>query len=413
MLHSSVCLIRTGLSYRIRFLSIEEYFVIQNFLLPEEIKDGWGYQTEKEALSYSQEGDEACHPFAASKHLTKIVIPFQERTYDNQIVPKSGQDVLDKLGSLSGEILLFLTHIKDLYWTDCESGRHVHIALHYEEDDEKFIACRRADSEDENEEITKYLKYRKVFDHAEMHAAEVSVVYKLNAQGKNINEMSHPTIWAYFPTLAMTHLPFLIHGSFETAVSPEKLMFPSDFNNDLLDVLGDLIADSMRDLTERKLITQAFLRNIILPSFKDESVHAAKLGLKEKITNVFLKHKLLPDQDGIYRSADELAVAVPFSLAGQRRSALWRESPVNERQRESEKQRGKVSWSALGSYCPTLFVWGLQENLTYIRDYPHEDMAKRKSAEILKLFLYISSKLKGSITKIRKIPRNIAKRQVF
>jgi len=309
--------------------SDEESFAIQNFLLPEEIKDGWDYQAEKEALSYSQEGDEACRPFAASKHLTKIVIPFQERTHDNQIVPKSGQDVLDKLGSLSGEILLFLTHIKDLYWTDCESGRHVHIALHCEEDDEKFITCRRADSENESEEITKYLKYRKVFDHAEMHTAEVSVVYKLNAQGKNINEMPHTPIWGYFPTLDMTYLPFLIHGSFETAVSREKLMFPSEFNNDLLDVLGDLIADSMRDLAERKLITQAFLRNIILPSFKDESVHVAKLGLKEKITNAFLKHKLLPDQDNIYRSADELAVVVPFSLARQRRSALWAESFEN------------------------------------------------------------------------------------
>ena len=309
--------------------SDEESFAIQNFLLPEEIKDGWDYRAEKEALSYSQGGDEACRPFAASKHLTKIVIPFQERTHDNQIVPKSGQDVLDKLGSLSGEILLFLTHIKDLYWTDCESGRHVHIALHCEEDDEKFITCRRADSENESEEITKYLKYRKVFDHAEMHTAEVSVVYKLNAQGKNINEMPHTPIWVYFPTLDMTYLPFLIHGSFETAVSREKLMFPSEFNNDLLDVLGDLIADSMRDLAERKLITQAFLRNIILPSFKDESVHVAKLGLKEKITNAFLKHKLLPDQDNIYRSADELAVVVPFSLARQRRSALWAESFEN------------------------------------------------------------------------------------
>jgi hypothetical protein len=308
--------------------SDDESFVIQNFLLSEEIKDGWDYQAEKEALSYSQEADEDYRPFVDSKHLTKIVIPFQERTHDNQIVPKSGQDVLDKLGSLSGEILLFLTHIKDLYWTDCESERHVHIALHYEEGDEKRITCRRADSENESEEITKYLKYRKVFDHAEMHAAEVSVVYKLNAQGKNINEMPHTPIWVYFPTLDMTYLPFLIHGSFETAVSREKLMFPSEFNNDLFGVLGDLIADSMRDLAERKLITQAFLRNIVLPSFKDGSVHVAKLGLKEKITNVFLKHKLLPDQDGIYRSPNELTIAVPFSLADQRKSLLWQESFV-------------------------------------------------------------------------------------
>ena len=50
--------------------------------------------------------------------------------------------------------------------------------------------------------------------------------------------------------------------------------------------------------------------------------------MKEKITNVFLKHKLLPDQDGIYRSPDELSIAVPFSLADQRKSLLWQESFV-------------------------------------------------------------------------------------
>ena len=34
----------------------------------------------------------------------------------------------------------------------------------------------------------------------------------------------------------------MIHGSFETAVSREKLMTPSTFNSDLFEKLGDLIA---------------------------------------------------------------------------------------------------------------------------------------------------------------------------
>ena len=47
--------------------------------------------------------------------------------------------------------------------------------------------------------------------------------------------MSHTDIWVYFPTRDNTDLPFLVHGSFETAVSREKLMTPSAFNDALFD----------------------------------------------------------------------------------------------------------------------------------------------------------------------------------
>ena len=80
-----------------------------------------------------------------------------------------------------------------------------------------------------------------------------------------------------------TDLPFLIHGSFETAVSREKLMTPSKFNDDLFDELGNLIADSLLELADRKMITQAFIRNIILVAFEDETNNGTILGLTEKI----------------------------------------------------------------------------------------------------------------------------------
>ena len=99
--------------------------------------------------------------------------------------------------------------------------------------------------------------------------AGVSVAYKLNSRADNINDVDGSSVWVYFPTRDETDLPFLIHGSFETAVSREKLMAPSSFNDDLFDELGDLIAESMLDLAERKLITQVFLRRSILGAFED------------------------------------------------------------------------------------------------------------------------------------------------
>ena len=132
------------------------------------------------------------------------------------------------------------------------------------------------------------MKFKRVFDHPEMDNAEVSVAYKLNSRADNINEVDGSSVWVYFPTRDETDLPFLIHGSFETAVSREKLMAPSSFNDDLFDELGDLIAESMLDLAERKLITQVFLRRSILGAFEDEEDNETIPGLKEKITDVII-----------------------------------------------------------------------------------------------------------------------------
>ena len=104
------------------------------------------------------------------------------------------------------------------------------------------------------------MKFKSVFNHPDMNNAEVSVAYKLNSRADNINEVDGSSVWVYFPTRDETDLPFLIHGSFETAVSREKLMAPSSFNNDLFDEFGDLIAESMCGFgAERKLITQSVL----------------------------------------------------------------------------------------------------------------------------------------------------------
>lgn len=73
-------------------------------------------------------------------------------------------------------------------------------------------------------------------------------------------------------------------------------MAPSSFNDDLFDELGDLIAESMLDLAERKLITQVFLRRSILGAFEDEEDNETIPGLKEKITDVIVENGLLPDK---------------------------------------------------------------------------------------------------------------------
>lgn len=291
--------------------SDDEAFRIGNYLLPIELEEKWNWHKEKSMLSYTLNSGDVVIPFDGSKHLTKFIIPFSKE--GNKGRPK---EVLQKLESLDLEILLFLSHIKKLFWIDKESGKHAMITIEGNKQDKNLKTCRIEGTDyGKNEKIANYLKFTKKFNHPKMSDAEVSIAYRLNNRFNNINEMSGTNIWVYFPTRDITELPFLIHGSFETAVSREKLMAPSEFNSDLFDKMGDLICESLIELRKRKLITQMFLRKVIIASFKDEAENHTIPGLREKITKVFLNENLLPDKNGNYKHTDEVSIAVPFGIA--------------------------------------------------------------------------------------------------
>lgn len=314
-------------TYQPEVYSDEEAFCIENYLLPVEMPEAWDYQTEKQKLSYEVTEGGKFTPFASSEHLTKFVIPFAKKKDDGSLVSVPGNEVLTKLEGLTGEILLFLTHIKLLYWVDKKTGKFAKIMLSETENDDRLITCKiEGNAYAGKEDISRYLKYKKVFDHPEMSNAEVSVAYKVNNRANNINEMAHTDIWVYFPTRDNTDLPFLVHGSFETAVSREKLMTPSAFNDVLFDELGNLIVESLEDLKNRKMITQVFIRRVLIAAFEDEENNNTIPGLKEKVSECFKQGAYLPDKDGGYSAVDEVVMAVPFGIADFFGSNLFAQS---------------------------------------------------------------------------------------
>lgn len=314
-------------TYQPEVYSDEEAFRIENYLLPVEMPGAWDYQTEKQKLSYEVTEGGRFTPFVSSEHLTKFVIPFAKKKDDGSLVSVPGNEVLTKLEGLTGEILLFLTHIKLLYWVDKKTGKFAKIMLSEAENDDRLITCRiEGSAYAGKEDISRYLKYKKVFDHPEMNNAEVSVAYKVNNRANNINEMAHTDIWVYFPTRDNTDLPFLVHGSFETAVSREKLMTPSAFNDALFDELGNLIVESLEDLKNRKMITQVFIRRVLIAAFKDEENNNTIPGLKAKVSKCFKQGEYLPDKDGRYSAVDEVVMAVPFGIADFFGSSLFAQS---------------------------------------------------------------------------------------
>lgn len=311
-------------TYQPEIYSDDEAFKITRYLLPVENTDNWNYEAEKKTITCKLGGGRSFMPFSNEKHLTKIIIPFLKYGKNGDLVSVPGDDVLKKLDELDGEILLFLSHIQSLYWINKENGKFAYITLDKDEKDSQMVTCRIEGTDyGEKEEITKYLKFTDKFDHPEMKGAEVSVAYKLNSRSDNINEVDESNVWVYFPTRDETDLPFLIHGSFETAVSREKLMTPSDFNSDLFDHLGDLIADSMDDLATRKLITQAFIRRVVMAAFEDEENNETIPGLKEKVTEKFLNAEILPCRTGEYMNPADMVLPVPFRMGDYRDKSLF------------------------------------------------------------------------------------------
>lgn len=305
--------------------SDEEAFRIRNYLLPEEIGSNWDYKYEmREGLNYSLNG-EAFMPFSSSEHLTKVVLPFQKREKTGEIHKIDGSDIVVKLKELEPEILLFLKHIKKLFWIDSSKNKYEKFIL-MDQDDPNLKICQLkgnvAPVNSKRYDDIYFYKYNKEVHHPKMGNAQVSLAFLTNSQQKSIQKIENPDIWVFFPTKDRTSLPCLLHGSFETAVSREKLMRPSEFNDVLLDAATALFADAVIDFMSRGLITQAFIRQILMTAFNDSTLP----GLKKSMTELFRNNRLLPVKGDKLVSIEEACVAVPFDLIDLSQNELFSDS---------------------------------------------------------------------------------------
>ncbi|MDE7430854.1 MAG: hypothetical protein K2N34_02920 [Lachnospiraceae bacterium] len=71
-------------------------------------------------------------------------------------------------------------------------------------------------------------------------------------------------------------------------------------------------------------------------------------------------------------------------------------TPIEDGNRRQEGV-GDGYWIALGEYCPQMDINGIEDNLEYIAHHPDEELAQQKSAEILKLMLLSTNKLRGKV----------------
>ena len=304
----------------------DEAFIIKNYLLPEELKSNWDYREEmRSGIEYWLDGSLHVIPFEKSKHLTKIELPFQRRLKTGEVIKSEGKDIIQKLSELEPEILLFLKSIKTLLWINIENSQFERFLL-MDQDDPHLVICQLngnvKGTEAKRYSDLYYLKYTKIVPHPKMKNAEISFAFRTNQQQKSVQKTENSKLWVYFPTHDSTGLPFIFHGSFETAVSREKIMRPSAFNDLLMRESQELMKTALMDLRERKIITQTFIRQILIPTFTEGNIP----GLEFAVTDLFRNNSLIPDGNGKYRFPDEVAVAVPFDLVDFQNKKLLSET---------------------------------------------------------------------------------------
>lgn len=311
--------------------SDDEAFRIKNYLLPEEIETDWQYQQQMLSdICYTLNGGEQFVPFLNSQHLTKVVLPFQKREKTGEIHRIDGSDIIIKLKALEPEILLFLASIKNLFWIDKTKNKYEKFSLFEQEDCNLKICQLKGNATPSTKRYSDlyYYKYKKRVVHSKMGNAEVSLAFLTNTQQKSIQKMENTDIWVYFPTKDKTSLPCLLHGSFETAVSREKLMRPSKFNAVLLNAAVELFAEAILDFKRRELISQNFIRQILMPAFNDETLPELKVA----ITKLFLDNELIPSRSGKLLSCSDVCVSVPFDMADLCKNKYLKDTFVRDKE---------------------------------------------------------------------------------
>lgn len=292
--------------------SDQEAFAIERYLLPVEISPG-DFPRDCEYRM----GDQVIRPFEKKERCTKFVLPFKTRLENAGIDPRN---IVKKLKGLETEILLFLKHVETLTWVDEMTGDHGEYKRVAEKEPSdgqssdfgQICRCQSDQTvggEKKRPTICRYLVYEDVFPLMEMDDACVKVAFKF--QRSAISSVDDAKIWVFFPTTDASQLRFLVHGTYQTPISREKIITDSDFNRELLRRTEDLVVKVLQDLCKRKLMTQSFLRDVLLPSF-DATLFPQ---LDEKATEAFRQEAFLPasEKSGYY-CPDALRLSVPCEM---------------------------------------------------------------------------------------------------
>ena len=300
------------------------------------------------------------HPLNAQrKGETLIVLPFDNPKKSKE---KAFEEISIKLQAISSASLLFLKNIREIK-VNIESGSEEikefcitrEVLSSRSIPDNPNLVFEEIKMKDWQTERNYYrftlngIALQDKYDNGEAEIAEnqsVMIAYPLSTSGE-IRPISQTddvkTFFVSFPTEVETHLEFLVHAPFKTAVSRETIKANSTANETLYDKIAELVGESLLCLVEENKVTRKFYNDILLNT--EESVlHERIRGCLAGIINK--PYKVLPTFSGEYASLDELLLFSEPYLKPEIRREVRSLFPASEIAQNIEEYGGKKYWDA-------------------------------------------------------------------
>ena len=361
-------------SFQPELYSDDLAFAIEEIHFPKEIPGGFDKKAEAEKLRYPDLG-KPFMPFIGAEHLTKVLLPLEQISPEGEMLPVSGKDLLEGLEGLPPETLLFLDHVKDLYWINKRNGKFTHFRKKSSEEKEskediKGIEDRKGlvtleSSGMEEERSVSYLYFEKKEDLPETGTVKYAAAFLVHPEKDSVGIVENAPLYALFPEKKMSGFPFLLSGSVEDCAFLDQTVYTEPLRQKLFSGIGDLLSETVKVLAEKSYLTEEAIRHLYLPMVREEENLIPDLG--EKITEVFRKGAFLPDRSGALRKAEELRLPLPSTIGNLAEmpffSDLFKDlSFVSVTGREEESNLNYVSW--------------LREKLT-VRPFTLMDLSER------------------------------------
>ena len=228
---------------------------------------------------------------------------------------RSAPWLIDDIVSFPGEFLLFVPHVSELVLEDRRLGTVREIRL--TEAGDEFVLSEPGSTARWKVFHTRHAPSEKARgDAGELAEREdIPIVWAVPMEG----QLREGAFWAFFPTESRTTLSGILNAPWKTNEDRQNLL-RGDFNNELLDVAAELIADAIPSLSSPDDPSRYL---DLLPARGREARNWADERISDVVYQTASLRPCLPDQSGTLRDPADLEMA-PGDVPGQALSR-WEE----------------------------------------------------------------------------------------
>jgi hypothetical protein len=262
---------------------------------------------------------------------TMIVLPLEARDLEARA------EIVEGLKNLGARTLLFLRNVKEISWTAPDGA----FGLYFRDDPiwhgPNVREVSLMGQQQGGEEIAeRWLVFSQEVHNDERPVGHVEVAFSLaddlgSAKTLKVEALADSTLVVFFPTVLPTNTGFLIQGPYRTTPSRDNVPLNDRWNKHLVGETGDLLAEALHWLRERKMLDANALK--CLPLERAKFTGDLLAPLFDRVVEALSNEALLPCSDQTYASAADVQLSRTQDLRDliqpeQLGMLLARKSPV-------------------------------------------------------------------------------------